>query len=152
MCGSAVMPNDSFSALCLMILMSRCVILLPSSPPSSPLFPPEPGKQVKTQQQPGSKPGLGRLGWQQGCVFSTLGKMWSRGGIQVSHSLAHACGSRGFPTSSKRENSPLWTRLRDCKGRMQCPAVIKNAFPFSPCSWSQRIPALMLREAGAVIN
>lgn len=138
MCGSAVVPNDSFSAPCLMIPTSRCgnaaAMLITSLTP----FPPH---YFQANQSPGSKLGLGRLGWQQGSVFTTLGKRQSPGGIQVSHSLAHASASHGFPTSSKRENSLLWTQLRDCKGRMQCPAVIKNAFllvvwlePKDPCS------------------
>lgn len=110
---------------CLMILTSRCgnaaAILTTSLTPLPPCY-------FQANEKPGSKPGLGRPGWQQGSVFSTLGKMQSPGGIQVSHSLAHACGSHGFPTSSKRENSLSWVHSRDCTGRMQCPAVIKNTF------------------------
>lgn len=96
MCGSAAMPNDSFSAPCLMILMSRCgkSYCYPHHLPQPFFLPLAIPKQIKTQQQqPGSEQGLGRLGWQQGRVFSTLGKVQSSGGIQVSHS------SHGFPTA-----------------------------------------------------
>lgn len=135
MCGSAVMPNDSFSALCLMILTSRCgnpaAILTPFPLSAIP-------KQMKSQQRAGSKPGLGRIQARLRQAWLAAGPRiqhpgqdaeprWDPG-FPVSHSLAHACGSHGFPTSSSRENSPLWTQLKECKGRMQCPAVIKNAF------------------------
>lgn len=113
MCGSAVMPNDSFSAPCLMILTSRCgnpAAILSTSLTPFPLF--AIPKQMKSQQQAGSKPGLGRIQARLRQARLAAGPWiqhpgrdaeprWDPG-FPVSHSLAHACGSHGFPTKIPR--------------------------------------------------
>lgn len=43
------------------------------------------------------------LGWQQLCAFTIPGKNEDRLGVQVSHSLAQACGSHQFSTGYDRE-------------------------------------------------
>lgn len=132
MCGSVVMPNDSFSALWLMIIMTICGNLATTltSPFLSHPFCPWNRQANKNPAADSISRGVRQTWLAAGmCLYRSQQDSQSIRESRFPRSLAHACGSHRFSTSCNRENSLLWTKLNDCKlRRMQSLAVITSAF------------------------